>query len=194
MSGLGAMMAGGNGRGKPDKEWYPTPREATAAFLRAELGKILDLCDGYVREPACGDGALACVLEDHGLMVEASDLVARGYGVAGLDYLTWRPKGRMPGIITNPPFSLAEKFIRHSLALGAPYVGMYLKASYFHAIDRDLLWGEHRPAMIYALTFRPDSLGLGAPTMEAGWFVWRRRYRDDFVDAAAYRRLGKVDE
>lgn len=42
-------------------EFYPTPPEATRALLSVEH------FDGDIWEPACGDGRIAKVLEDHGL-------------------------------------------------------------------------------------------------------------------------------
>ena len=59
--------------------------------------------DGPIWEPACGDGAIARVLERAGHRVIATDLIDRGYGEAGVDFLTTaEPRARH--IVTNPPY------------------------------------------------------------------------------------------
>ena len=69
---------------------------------------LMERCGRYVgpfvHEPACGDGAMAKVIEMYGRIVLATDLVDRGYGVGGVDYLSHPPLAG--SVITNPPFSL----------------------------------------------------------------------------------------
>jgi hypothetical protein len=59
--------------------------------------------EGSIWEPACGDGAISKVLEAAGYTVISTDLVDRGYGHGGHDFLkSETPLGR--NIITNPPY------------------------------------------------------------------------------------------
>lgn len=77
-------------------------------------------------------------------------------------------------IITNPPFSCAEQFIRKCLDLEKPFA-MLLKSQYWHAAGRWQLFMEHPPAFVLPLTWRPDfNFGKrgGNPTMEVLWTVW----------------------
>lgn len=78
-------------------EFYPTPPEATRALLSVEA------FEGDIWEPACGDGAISKVLLEAGYEVISTDLIDRGYGTGGHDFLkSTRPLAK--NIITNPPY------------------------------------------------------------------------------------------
>jgi hypothetical protein len=163
---LGVAMVGGHGKREKD-DFYPTPREAVDALLESTVV-------GHLRkvwEPACGDGAISKVLESRGIQVVSTDIVDRGYGQGGVDFLETNHLFA-PAIITNPPFKLAEQFIHHSLALGAETVAMLLKATFWNAASRLALYREHQPAVVLPLTWRLDFTGGGAPTMDCMWVVW----------------------
>jgi len=107
--GLGAAMAGGNpAEERQDRDFYPTPDEVTVALLGVEK------FEGAVYEPACGNGAMAKVIEAAGYKVIASDIHPLGYGVER-DFFTVKTPLRHLNIITNPPFDLSVKFIEHAL-------------------------------------------------------------------------------
>ena len=69
-------------------------------------------------EPACGDGAISRVLGAAGFEVFSTDLVDRGFGLGGRDFLA-NHTTLADHIITNPPFSpprgLAARFVEHAL-------------------------------------------------------------------------------
>jgi hypothetical protein len=167
MTTLGQMMTGGDRGGREKDDFYATPEECTRALIEAE-GALIPM---FVWEPACGDGAIARVLEKSGRVVLSSDLVDRGYGDHGCDFLLF-VKPLSKAIVTNPPFKLAEAFIRKSFDLGAIYVALFLKATFWHAARRSQLFNDHRPARIYAMNWRPDFSGAGQPTMDCIWCVW----------------------
>ena len=165
---LGRMMTGGATAAKRrDDDFYPTPPDCTLALLRAEDRFM----PRHVWEPACGDGAMARLIGGSGRKVEATDLVARGYGQGKRNFL-YEFGLLAPAIVTNPPFAVAAPFIEKAHALGAGYVGILLKSTFWHAASRSGLFARHTPARIYAMTWRPDFLGGQAPTMEAIWCVW----------------------
>jgi hypothetical protein len=59
--------------------------------------------EGTIWEPACGDGAISKVLEAAGYDVISTDLIDRGFGQGGVDFLkTTKALGR--NIVTNPPY------------------------------------------------------------------------------------------
>jgi hypothetical protein len=70
---------------------------------------------------------MARVLESHGHHVVGTDLVDRGYGEGGRDFLM---ESRLPdsvtAIVTNPPYgrTLLPRFVDHALALTRPVGGM----------------------------------------------------------------------
>ena len=168
---LGTAMAGaGNNRVKDD--FYPTPAEVTEALLNV-WNPAMTYHTPLIWEPACGDGAIARVLEARGYHVFKSDIIERdGYPLHRVQ--NFLSTGHVIGdcLITNPPFTLAEQFIIHAHNIGVKRMALLLKATYFHAARRSNLFEAWRPAYIYALTWRPDFLNKGAPTMECSWFVW----------------------
>lgn len=92
---------------KADADFYPTPPEATRALLSEVF------FDGSIWEPACGDGAIADVLTDAGYDVVGTDLVDRGYGTGGVNFLR-----QTKPLAKNPPYGkgLADQFTKQSLA------------------------------------------------------------------------------
>lgn len=120
-----------SGYEREGRDFYATPTWVTEALLRHVRFR------GPVWEPCCGDGAMSSVLADHGYDVVSTDLVERGFGTAGVDFLECRqvPNG-CRGIVTNPPYgdtgshagqsrspTAMTRFLRHSLALTASVNG-----------------------------------------------------------------------
>jgi hypothetical protein len=105
---------------RQEKDFYPTPGWVTAALLRR-----IHLPTG-IWEPFCGNGAMAQVLADHGRSVVGTDLVYRGYGEGGRDFLM---ESRLPdgktAIVTNPSYGRGlHRFVDHALELTKPVRGM----------------------------------------------------------------------
>lgn len=124
-----------------------------------------------VWEPACGDGAISRVLAGRRFGVINTDLIDRGYGVGGVDFLALQSR-KARQIVTNPPFKHAEQFIRDGFKLGVRYQAHLLKAQFWNAASRLPLFQSHRPAAVLPLTWRLDFTGGGAPTMDCCWVVW----------------------
>lgn len=139
-------------RAKPFRianEFYPTPPEATKALLSVET------FHGSIWEPACGDGAIAKVLEDHGHAVISTDLHAYGVGQSGVDFLKeTQPRAR--NVVTNPPYGhgLADRFVSKALSLtrqtGGKVAMLLNLASLCHPL-RTAYWKANPPARIYAI-------------------------------------------
>lgn len=165
----GSILANRSSTNRSKSDFYPTPPECTQALV-----DFLGLLREYVIwEPACGEGHISEVLKFNGYKVISTDLYDRGYGDGIEDFLTSAGK-ECDMIITNPPFSLAEDFIRKCLSLGKPFA-LLLKSQYWHSAKRRDLFFEHKPAWVLPLTWRPDfEFGKrgGSPTMEAMWVVW----------------------
>lgn len=163
---------------------YPTPVDGVEAIIPALLA--LKRPDGKpvkrIWEPACGDGRLARVLEWHGFEVISTDLREYpGWGTGGLDFLHEHPKakwgmdiGEIDAIVTNPPFSLAEDFIRRALSF-CPNVVMLLKQTYWNVGGRSQgLWLDHMPDLELKLTWRLAFLKErgNSPLMDCMWNFW----------------------
>ena len=136
MDGLTASrIAGGNtaySRNKQDL--YPTPPEVTYALL-----DFLALpCGTRIWEPACGNGDMVREMETWGYQVTGTDISM------GQDFLTVSPVP-CDWIITNPPFSLSEEFIRRCRYIGKPFA-LLLKSQFWHARKRLKLFQSTPPA------------------------------------------------
>jgi len=149
---------------RPDG-FYATPESATVALIIA-IGEYLD---GPIHEPACGDGAMARVLSRHGRQVLATDLVDRGHGIPGVDFLKFGRSEQI--VVTNPPYHLADEFIATAVP-GSRLVAMLLKSDYWHAASRIALYEAFPPRQQLVLTWRLDWTGQGRPTMNCSWWVW----------------------
>lgn len=170
--GLGAAMAGGNpADGRQSDDFYPTPPEVTRGLLR-----VMNFGERVILEPAAGNYAMAGEIERAGYKVIASDLVPRDPRVIQQDFFQLRTT-TAKAIITNPPFSLATQFIEHSLdVLEVDYLALVLKSTFWHASTRLPLFERLRPAIIAPITWRPDFLNKGRPTMDCSWIVWKRGF------------------
>ena len=148
-------------------DYYPTPPEATVALLNfLELPKST-----VIWEPACGGNHMVDVMRDREYRVIGTDIQT------GDDFLDVALPHGVEWIITNPPFSKSEEFIRRCVWHGKPFA-LLLKSQYWHAKKRLRLFTEYSPAYILPLTWRPDFLlGArgGASLMDVIWCVWDPR-------------------
>ena len=122
----------------------------------------------YGWEPAAGEGDMAGVLQTYFETVYTTHILD-GTDVfkSSIDAADW--------IITNPPFSLAEEFIRRAASLGKPFAFL-VKSQFWHAKRRLSLFDEFPPSYILPLTWRPDFFFKdghgGSPLMDVMWRVW----------------------
>ncbi len=99
------------------------------------------------------------------------------------DFLSpwWPFPHRVPEVlITNPPFSLAEEFVRRALAVCPGYVVMLLRLAFLETEERNQLLRE-QPPDIYVLPNRPSFTGKGQDSCAYAWMVWpeaTRRHRE----------------
>lgn len=157
-------------------DFYPTPPEAVMALLQKEEFV------GGIWEPACGDGAISRPLIDAGHTVISSDLVDRGYGDAGVDFLMeWKP--RAPNIVTNPPFKMVAPFMRKSLELTTGKVAMLLRLACLEGSERRKIYDTSPLARIWVFSNRLTmQRGRQAEKTDTGgmiafaWFIWEHGY------------------
>jgi hypothetical protein len=160
----------GTSAGRPEHDFYPTPPEATLALLSKET------FEGPIWEPACGDGAISKVLEEHGHIVWSSDLIDRGYGKAPHDFLT---STRVAvDIVTNPPFTLAQQFVEKALTCTTGKVAMLCKLVFLEGQKRKSFFETTPLARVHVFSKRVnfyregDKGKLGTSMMAFAWFVW----------------------
>jgi hypothetical protein len=163
----------GKSEGRPDDDFYPTPSYATEALLAVEK------FDGVIWEPACGDGAICDVLVEHGYEILATDLNYRGYGQGDIDFLSldWKAEN----IITNPPYKLAEEFIKHSLKHTTGKVAMLCKLQFLEGAKRKVMFENTPLKSVYVFSKRLTMNRNGEKMKNSGmiafaWFVWEHGY------------------
>ena len=114
-------------------DYYATEPKALELLLDKET------FSPYVWECACGEGHLSKVLERHGYKVMSTDLIYRGYGEGGVDFLKQNQEVKFCGdIITNPPYKYALEFVKHALEVitEGHRVAMFLKIQFLEGKER----------------------------------------------------------
>ncbi len=151
-------------------DFFPTPKWATHALIENETFV------GDIWESACGDGAMAEVLETTGQPVISSDLYERGYGEAGVDFL--HSNRRAANIVTNPPFNAAEGFVRAGLHAADHKFALLLRLAFLEGANRQrTIFTDAAPARVWVfserITFYPSgAVQKGSGTTAYAWFVW----------------------
>lgn len=166
-----------------EDDFYPTPTWCVDALLNALSPTPFNLdIEEPMWEPACGDGAISKALEAYGFEVDSSDLIDRGFGQGGVDFLETRS---IPGphaydaLVTNPPYDMAEKFVRHGLTFvesgKVQIMAMLLRNEWDSAKSRnDLFLRKNHFAGKVILTSRPKWIAgsTGSPRHNYAWFLW----------------------
>ena len=159
---------GHNSKGDREKDdFYPTPPEATMALMDRET------FDGNIWECACGNGAMSKVMIDKGYKVYSSDLIDRGYGEVGIDFL--KADKKVDNIITNPPFNLSTEFTIKALKQANNQVAMLNKLSFLEGLKRrELVFSQKKLKKIWIFSRRVRFGGNGL--MAFAWFIFDKNY------------------
>lgn len=154
-------------------DYYATEPRATELLL--ELERFYPC----IWEPACGEGHMSKVLEAHGYDVYSTDLINRGYGQGGTDFLKIQgPINR--DIITNPPYKYAKEFVEHALEVVTPghKVAMFLKLTFLEGQSRRNLFRNTPPQTVYVSSARlqcgKNGVFEGTSMAAYAWFVWKK--------------------
>jgi hypothetical protein len=151
-------------------DFFPTPAWATHALIENEQFK------GEIWESACGDGSMSEVLEQTGQRIVSTDLYDRGYGQAGVDFLT--PTLRAANIVTNPPYNAAEGFVRSGLKAADRKFALLLRLAFLGGANRQrTIFTQTPPSRVWVfserITFYPaGAVKKGTGTTAYAWFVW----------------------
>jgi hypothetical protein len=176
---------GHNEKGDREKDdFYPTPKAATQSLLDRQK------FEGDIWECACGNGSMSEVIKANGYNVYSSDLIDRGYGEVGIDFLQSNKK--FDNIVTNPPFNLATEFTELALKLANKKVCMLNKLSYLEGIKRrELIFDKNKLEKVLVFSRRVPFKKESTQTKAAGlmafaWFVYDVNYNGkptiDWID------------
>ena len=166
-------------------DYYAT--EPKAAELLCKLVQF----SPNVWECACGQGHISEVLKSRGYKVISSDLIDRGYGEGGIDFLKC-DKPFDGDIITNPPYKYAKEFVEHALSLvtDGHNVAMFLKVQFLEGKARRKLFNKYPPKMIYVASSRllcakngdfAKMKAGGGSAVAYAWFIWEKGYKGETI-------------
>ena len=90
-------------------------------------------------------------------------------GSDGRDFFDCVSDDVYDGVITNPPYSIKDKFIEHCYKLGKPFA-LFLPVASFQGARRGQMFMEYgMSALVY--NYRVDFTGGGAPMFGNAWFI-----------------------
>lgn len=174
-----ALSASNHAEGeRADGDFYATDPEAGSMLI--EMEEFL----GPIWEPSCGAGHLSRALEKR-FRVISSDLVDRGYGKHGIDFLSC---SRMwdGDIITNPPYKYASEFVEKALSLipDGRKVAMFLKMQFLEGKGRREFFKKAPPRTVWVSSSRIMCAKNGdfeaskkdGSAVAYCWFVWEKGY------------------
>ncbi|MBP5458888.1 MAG: NAD(P)-dependent oxidoreductase [Clostridia bacterium] len=169
-----------------DKEREANDFYATDPSATEQLCGLTPLSED-IWEPACGKGHISKVLEKHGHRVRSTDLIDRGFGQGGVDFLAQREPWGGDIIVTNPPYKLAMEFARHALGLlrEGNRLCMFLKLTFLEGQKRQSLFRSDPPKYVYVARSRLDcplngEFKPGASSAVCyAWFICEKGWKGD---------------
>lgn len=186
------ITGGASDRGRAEDDFYATNPVDVERFLKA-YGQIA----GTVLEPCIGQGHIAKVLQAKGnVVIRGIDIKDRksGFTTEITDFLTCDSyNGVFDYVITNPPYSLAEEFIRKAMLCvkESGTVIMFLKLQFLEGTGRQALFEVYPPKYIYVCRKRAQPLRMGSEidpktgkkwassTICFAWFVWEKNFKGE---------------
>ena len=183
----GGKLAGGNPEnGRVENDYYATNPKAVEMLL---TNYTFDAAT--ILEPCVGGGHIANAINNffaNQRVITGLDLIDRGYpNTIVQDFLTWETDRKFEGIITNPPFSLAQEFIEKGMELLTDdgQMAMFLKIQFLEGAKRKEFFEKYPPKYIYVFRNRmatwnngnevdPNTGKRWATTMCHAWFIWEK--------------------
>lgn len=185
----GGKLAGGNPeRGRVEDDFYATDPKSTKALL----DNVKFEGDSFL-EPCCGQGHISKLIEEYypNAEVVSQDLIDRGYGNTGIDFLTCEFDRKFDNVITNPPFKLAQEFIEKSLDIlnDNGKIAMFLKVQFLEGMGRKEFFEKAPLKYVYVFRARQSPWMNGSPVDEKGkkwsstmcfaWFIFEKGYEGE---------------
>lgn len=164
-------------------DFYATPPEEVRSILSKE--KLY----GNILENSCGQGHIAREVKDEypDNKLITTDLIDRGYGEGGLDFLAsdYPYTEDIDTIIMNPPFKHIESFVNKSLSIAKKKVILFARMQFLESQTRyESIFKHHKPNRIYIYVDRVACYVNGdfnkkhSSTMAFAWFVWDKKDTD----------------
>ena len=156
--------------------------------IAAEVLINLEEFSPKIWECACGAGHLSKVLEQAGYNVKSTDLIDRGFGQSGIDFLSPIITSWDGDIITNPPYKYAPEFVKKALEIvpEGHKVAMFLKTLYLEGLRHLTLFKSQPPKIVYISSRRilcakdgdfEKMIKSGGSVISYSWFIWEKGYK-----------------
>lgn len=126
-------------------------------YIPKNIKKIWECCD-------YGKSKISEVLKNNEFEVFSSDIIH------GFDFLKDEPDFEFDMIVTNPPYSLKDKFLQKCYDYKKPFA-LLLPITAFEGIARGNMFREHGISTI-VFDKRADFTGKGANWFNTSWFLW----------------------
>jgi len=190
----GASLAGASSNyDRVKDDFYATNPQSVRDLL-----DIADIKGDSFYENCVGGGHIAEVLKECFPSAKHfhTDLVYRGYGTGGVDFVSDDVLVNILGgkkvdwVVTNPPFKLAREFIDKSLEVTNTGVAMFLKIQFLEGQGRKEWFKKTPLKYVYVFSARqipmrdgleinPETEKKWSSTMCFAWFVWEHSYRGE---------------
>lgn len=160
-------------------DYYATEPRAAEMLLK------LEKFSHNIWECSCGEGHLSKVFLKAGYNVRSSDLVDRGFGESGVDFLGIENQEWNGDIITNPPYIYAKEFVIKALEIipEGYKVAMFLKVQFMEGKGRKHLFTQFPPKTIWVSSSRMNcakngdfnNLRIsGGSAVAYAWWIWEK--------------------
>jgi predicted RNA methylase len=173
------LSATNRGAKRKESDFYPTPVSVVQTFLSNYKIK-----DGTILEPCAGNGNFIKAIREFGYNnniianelreIEVNNLIEAGANeVYTYNFLENKISEYPTTIITNPPFSIAEEFIRKcKTQFPNSEIIMLLRVAFLESQKRYDFWQQYPVNKLYVLKDRPSFTGKGTDASAYGFFVW----------------------
>jgi len=169
---------------RQSEDYYATEPKAAELLLAKET------FSPKIWECACGAGHLSRVFKEAGYKVRSTDLMDRGFGKPGIDFLNSNISHWDGDIITNPPYKFAQAFVEKALQIipDGRKVAMFLKTLFLEGQGRYELFTSQPPIRIYVSSARLQCAKnaefekmqqSGGSAISYAWFVWQKGFDGD---------------
>lgn len=167
---------------RENNDFYATEPKAGELLLE------LETFSQNIWECACGEGHLSKVFEKAGYTVKSTDLIYRGFGEGGVDFLSDDITFWNGDIITNPPYKYAKQFIEKALNIipEGNKIAMFLKIQFLEGKERKKLFLSNPPKTIYVSSSRllcaknarfDEMISGGGSAVAYAWFIWEKGFK-----------------
>jgi len=184
-------------RPRREYDFYETPAELVDASInRLWLDEQIIPIYNYL-DPGCGNGIWGNILCYHvpdaniiGIDINLPDKDIMGYDTAydilyDRDYLEYDVYNEYDLIAGNPPYSLAEEFVRKSFELlrKGGYIFFLLRLAFLESKKRHFgLFSEFPPKRVYVLSRRPSFFSSNGKTkttdaLSYAMFLWQEGWK-----------------